>query len=215
MARYEKGLVGIARHGGLSIVLWYWEPQSEPRHPGRQRAKCEFKPFISLRAQRWETGGHGGRYFISLNKCVIVYGRAVLSVPVFTCVSSYYSPHPNHLRHMSPTWHQEDFFITLNIKCLIIFSTLLVTRNAHTRCPPQPWQNLHRQHRKCLGCLWPLQNVRDARGDWRAEEQKPSVHPSKVWKVSDGNKHWHLATSTLLITHVRTHKCHQGQQSCS
>ena len=40
------------------------------------------------------------------------------------------------------------------------------------------------------------------------------IRPSKVWKVSDGNKHWHLDASTLLITHVRTHKCHQGQQNC-
>ena len=28
--------------------------------------------------------------------------------------------------------------MTLNMKCLIIFPTLLVMQNAHTRCPPSP-----------------------------------------------------------------------------
>ena len=103
---------------------------------------------------------------------------------------------------MSPIWHHEGFFIILNIKCLTIFTTLLVTRNAHTRCPPQPWQNLHRQHRKCLGCLWPLQNVRDAGGDWRAEEQKPRCIRQKYGRsvMATNIGTWPLPHCSLLMS---------------
>ena len=78
----------------------------------------------------------------------------------------------------------------------------------HAKCSnevsPQPWQNLHRQHRKCLGCLWPLQNVRDARGGLKGRRTKAvgaSVHQKYGRSVMATNiGTWPLPHCSLLMS---------------
>ena len=103
-----------------------------------------------------------------------------------------------HFKHKMP---HNFFYFTGHAKCSYKVSPAALAKFT----PPTPQMpRMSLAAPECQRC----------RRGLKGRRTKASVHPSKVWKASDGNKHWHLATSTLLITHVRTHKCHQGQQSC-